>query len=81
MTLTLRDGARLQDVSDYPRGTPENPIDRRALETKFVALVGDRFGPEAADRSLAAISELSSRSNLAETFGSLFSVSLRELAV
>jgi 2-methylcitrate dehydratase PrpD len=81
VTVALSDGSRLQEVSDYPRGTPENPIDRRALETKFMTLVGDRFGPETADRSLAAMSALSSRSNLAETFGALVSVLPRELAV
>ena len=81
LTLTLRDGARFQDASDYPRGTPENPIDRRALETKFSALVGDRFGIEFAARSLAAASHLASRSNLSETFGTVFSVLARELTV
>jgi len=81
LTLTLRDGARLQDASDYPRGTPENPIDRRVLETKFSALVGDRFGVEFAARSLAAASQLASRSNVSETFGAVFSVVPRELAV
>ena len=81
VTLTLRDGARLHDVTDYPRGTPENPIDRQALEAKFSALVGDRFGAEFAARSLAATSHLVSRSNLSETFGTLFSAARPEVAV
>jgi 2-methylcitrate dehydratase PrpD len=81
VTVTLSDGTRLQEASDYPRGTPENPIDRRALETKFMTLVGDRFGAEFAARSIAATSHLVSRSNLAETFGALFSVAPPELAV
>jgi 2-methylcitrate dehydratase PrpD len=71
VTLAMSDGSRLQEVSDYPRGTPENPIDRGALEIKFMTLVGDRFGAEFAARSLAAASHLASRSNLSETFGAL----------
>ena len=79
VTLTLRDGARVQDASDYPRGTPENPINRGALEAKFAALVGDRFGAEFAARSLSAAAHLASRANISETFGALFAVS--QLAV
>jgi 2-methylcitrate dehydratase PrpD len=81
VTVTLRDGSRLQESTDYPRGTPENPIDRRALEAKFMALVGDRFGAEVAGRSLTAAAHLTSTSNISETFGALFSVARPELAV
>ena len=31
VTLTLRDGSRLCDASDYPRGNPENPVDTGQL--------------------------------------------------
>ena len=55
VTLTLADGSRLCDASDYPRGNPENPISTRALEEKLVALVAPRFGSECADAALAAI--------------------------
>jgi 2-methylcitrate dehydratase PrpD len=81
VTLALRDGSRLQEASDYPRGTPENPLDQRALETKFMALVGDRFGAEFAARARAAASHLASGPNLSETFGALFTVAPPELAV
>ena len=81
VTLAMSDGSRLQEVSDYPRGTPENPIDRGALETKFMTLVGDRFGAEFAARSLAAASHLASRSNLSGTFGHSITVSRPEVAV
>jgi 2-methylcitrate dehydratase PrpD len=81
LTVMLRDGSRLQENVDYPRGTPENPIDRRALETKFEALVGDRFGAEFAARSLGAVSHLAARPNMAETFSELRSVAPTELTV
>ncbi len=58
VTVTLGDGTRLRDASDYPRGNPENPIDRRELEEKFVALVAPRFGSEAASRACAAVREI-----------------------
>jgi 2-methylcitrate dehydratase PrpD len=58
VTVTLRDGTRLCDASDYPRGSPENPIDRRELEEKFTALVAPRFGPDAATRAVAFIDGL-----------------------
>jgi 2-methylcitrate dehydratase PrpD len=81
VTLTLRDGSRLQEVSDYPRGTPENPIDRQALETKFASIVGDRFGAEFAARALSAASRLAVRSNISEPFGALFSVAASHATV
>ena len=68
VTLTLTDGsfgatasakvARVCNASDYPRGNPENPIDRRELEEKFTALVAPRFGADAARRAVAAVDHL-----------------------
>jgi 2-methylcitrate dehydratase PrpD len=81
VTLTLRDGSQLQETGDYPRGTPENPIDWRALENKFESLVGGRFGAEFAARSLGAVSHLATRANMSETFGALAGVTSPEVAV
>jgi 2-methylcitrate dehydratase PrpD len=55
VTITLRDGSRLSDTSDYPRGNPENPINRRDLEAKFVGLVGPRLGSTVASRAVDAV--------------------------
>jgi 2-methylcitrate dehydratase PrpD len=58
VTITLRDGFRLCDASDFPRGNPENPIDRRDLVEKFVALVSPRFGCDEATRAAAVVDRL-----------------------
>jgi 2-methylcitrate dehydratase PrpD len=78
VTLTLTDGslgavasakaARVCDASDYPRGNPENPIDRRELEEKFTALVAPRFGADAATRALAVAERLRRSQDVARDF-------------
>jgi 2-methylcitrate dehydratase PrpD len=78
VTLTLTDGslgavasakaARVCDASDYPRGNPENPIDRRELEEKFTALVAPRFGADAANRALAVAERLRRSQDVARDF-------------
>jgi 2-methylcitrate dehydratase PrpD len=64
VTVTLRDGSRLCDASDYPRGNSENPIDRRELEAKFVGLVAPRLGSAAATRALSAVSQLATSADM-----------------
>lgn len=54
VTIKLDDGSVLSDSADFPRGNPENPVTTAELEAKFSELVGARFGPDAASRSLAA---------------------------
>ena len=68
VTVTLRDGSRLCDASDYPRGNPENPIDRRDLEEKFVTLVGSRFGRAFAESAVAALSRIATERDVSTTF-------------
>ena len=68
VTVKLRDGTRLCDTSDYPRGNPENPIERQELEAKFVGLVGSRFGSDFADRALTATSMIRSQADVADAF-------------
>jgi 2-methylcitrate dehydratase PrpD len=60
--------ARVCDASDYPRGNPENPIDRRELEEKFTALVAPRFGADAANRALAVAERLRRSQDVARDF-------------
>ena len=66
-----RDGSTLCDASDYPRGNPENPIDRSELEMKFDALVGARFGGDVSAKALAISSGLVSVSDVSEAFSAL----------
>ena len=58
VTVTLGDGSRLCDASDYPRGNPEDPIDRHELEEKFTALISTRFDSSRAARALATLQRL-----------------------
>ena len=46
VSVRLENGNVLRGASDYPRGNPENPVSTEALEEKFLALVGSRFGSE-----------------------------------
>src|SRR5687768_15666227 len=71
VTLTLADGSRLCDASDYPRGNPENPISTEALEEKLVALVAPRFGQECAEAALAAIAALPDSPDMSRVFSRL----------
>ena len=73
VTVTLGDGTRLCDASDSPRGNPENPIDRRELEEKFLALVGSRCGNDFAAAALHAMSRINSTTDVAEVFSALTS--------
>ena len=56
------------DASDYPRGNPENPIDRRELEAKFIGLVAPRLGSAVATRALVAVSQLATSSDVSIAF-------------
>ena len=71
LTLTLTDGTRLRDASDYPRGNPENPIDRLELEDKFTSLVTLPFGSTVAGRGRDAIHRLRGVGDMAGVFASL----------
>jgi 2-methylcitrate dehydratase PrpD len=71
LTITLSDGTRLCDASDYPRGNPENPVDRRELEDKFTALLTPSFGSAVAARGRDAIQRLRGVDDMAGVFASL----------
>jgi 2-methylcitrate dehydratase PrpD len=68
VTLTLADGSRLCDASDYPRGNSGNPISTRALEEKLVALVAPHFGSACANAALAAIAALPASPDVSRVF-------------
>jgi 2-methylcitrate dehydratase PrpD len=67
--VTLRDGSRLGGESHFPRGNPENPIDRRDLGEKFMALVSPRFGSDPAARAAAAVEGLRHSRDVSGVFG------------
>jgi 2-methylcitrate dehydratase PrpD len=71
VAVTLTDGSRLCDASDYPRGNPENPVDTSTLEKKLLALVTPRFGAATARAALGAIGSLTDRDDMATVFRSL----------
>jgi len=71
LTVTLVDGSRLSDTSDYPRGNPENPVDTGELRAKFVALVAPRLGQEVTDAALAAVDALPECEDVSQLFRAL----------
>jgi 2-methylcitrate dehydratase PrpD len=71
VALTLADGSRLCDASDYPRGNPENPLSTAALERKLRDLVTPRFGTRIADGALAAVAVLPESPDVSRVFRSL----------
>ena len=71
VTLTLADGSRLCDASDYPRGNPENPVSTAALEDKLRALVTARLGTDVANPALAIIRALPETRDVASLFRTL----------
>jgi 2-methylcitrate dehydratase PrpD len=48
--LELRDGNHLTHLGHHPRGHPDNPMTDAELETKFLAQIQPKYGPEGAQR-------------------------------
>jgi 2-methylcitrate dehydratase PrpD len=71
VAVTLTDGARLCDASDYPRGNRENPVDTSTLEKKLLALVTPRFGAAAAEAALRAVATVPDAADMATVFRSM----------
>jgi len=68
LTLTLRDGERVQGASDYPKGNQENPVSTCELEAKLTSLVGSRIGPGTSGRALAAVRSIEACPDMAGAF-------------
>jgi 2-methylcitrate dehydratase PrpD len=68
VTVTLNDGLRLCEASDYPRGNPENPISTAALQEKLFLLVAPRLGEEAARRAVSTVARLRATPDMAAVF-------------
>jgi 2-methylcitrate dehydratase PrpD len=68
VTLTLGDGMRLNECSDYPRGNPEHPLTTSQLEEKFLALLGSRFGNDIANSALRTVHAVENCPDMAMLF-------------
>ena len=71
LAVALSDGAVEQAASDCPRGSAENPVSTAELERKLSALVGSRFGADAARSALAALQEMDIAPDVALLFRGL----------
>jgi 2-methylcitrate dehydratase PrpD len=71
LTLTCREGSRLQESSDYPRGNAENPVGWHELEDKLAAIVEPRLGPAVVATARTAIDALPGCCDVATLFRDL----------
>lgn len=55
VTIVTTGGKRITKRIDYSKGMPENAMDRKDLEEKFVSLAGLAVGPDKAQQTLAAL--------------------------
>ena len=65
--LELRDGNHLTHLGHHPRGHPDNPMTDAELETKFLAQVQPKYGPEGAHRLMDKIWNFEAETSI-ETF-------------
>jgi 2-methylcitrate dehydratase PrpD len=68
VTVTLESGETRMVCAAYPRGNPENPVSTEELERKFHALVGPRFGKDAARRAIETVHALEACPDMANAF-------------
>jgi 2-methylcitrate dehydratase PrpD len=58
MTVTLRDGRRIDKHEEYPKGQPENALTHDEIEDKFRRLAGAVIPPRAVDEVLRIVNRL-----------------------
>lgn len=68
LTFTLNGGHQETLSASFPKGNPENPVSTAALEEKFRALVGPRYGHPAAEKAIAAVHSLDTCADMATAF-------------
>jgi 2-methylcitrate dehydratase len=66
ITLTLRDGKKLSQEVEFPRGHAGNPMTDDEVEAKFRRLVEPRYGKEKANAVLARCWELERLTSLTD---------------
>lgn len=60
VTITLRDGRRLEGANAYPKGDPENPLAERELIAKFKELTAEAMTAPQADALIGRVMTLES---------------------
>lgn len=66
VTITLKDGQRLEGANAYPKGDPENPLSERELITKFKSLTEEALSPSRADALIDRVMGLESLGDVNE---------------
>lgn len=64
VTVELRDGETLTEAVDSPTGSPERPIPREAVESKYDSLVDPILGPGAAAELKRRVSDLEAEADV-----------------
>jgi len=66
--VTLKDGTAFNLGTDYPRGSPENPVSTEGLRDKFNSLIVPRFGKDFAGQALRAVDSVIGAPDMATVF-------------
>ena len=66
VTITLKDGRRLNGANEYPKGDPENPLSEQELITKFKNLTEGMLPPSKADAIIDRVMDLESLGDINE---------------
>jgi 2-methylcitrate dehydratase PrpD len=66
--VSLKDGTVFDMGTDYPRGSPENPVSTEALQEKFRSLIEPRFGAQVAHNALHAVGSIVDALDMATVF-------------
>ena len=66
VTITLKDGRRLDGANEYPKGDPENPLSERELITKFKSLTEGALPPRGPMRLIDRVMDLESLGDVNE---------------
>jgi 2-methylcitrate dehydratase PrpD len=66
VTITLKDGRRLEGVNEYPKGDPENPLSERELIAKFKSLTEGTLPSPRADAIIERVMGLESMGDVNE---------------
>jgi 2-methylcitrate dehydratase PrpD len=66
VTITLKDGRRLNGANEYPKGDPENPLSERELITKFKNLTEGMLPSSRADAIINRVMGLESMGDVNE---------------
>jgi 2-methylcitrate dehydratase PrpD len=66
VTITLKDGRRLDGANEYPKGDPENPLSERELISKFKNLTEGALSSPRADTIIDRVLDLESMGDVNE---------------